>query len=124
MQEAVLPQTSKFRGEILRKIYRVWLFRKLLPILVGEILLLAVVLYFLGRAVFVQRVLENLLNVLFSSPSKIVFFGYSAFVNSTLATKILTAVGAAALALLLRSITQGILRLILVRENYFSRVRK
>lgn len=117
-------QTSKFRGEILRKIYRVWLFRKLLPVLVFEIVVFAAALYFLGRAVFVQRVLENALNVLFSSPSNIVPFGVSAFVGASLVTKSLTALVAVFLALVLRSVTQGILRLILVRENYFSRVGK
>lgn len=120
----MLTQTSKFRGEILRKIYRVWLIRRLLPVLFLEIIVLSVALYFLGRAVFVQRVLENAFNILFSNPSKIVFFGISAFINAAIATKVITLLVAVFLALVLRSITQGILRLLLVRENYFARIEK
>ena len=124
MQEAVLTQPSKFRGEILRKIYRIWLFRKLLPVLLFEIALFSATLYLLGRAVFVQSVFENAVKVLFQSPPRILSFAVNAFVNAQFATQILILVVAVFLALVLRSITQGILRLILVRENYFSRVEK
>lgn len=119
-----ISATPRFKGEILRQIYRVWLFRKLLPVLILEIVLFAAVLYFLGRAVFIQRVFENALNVLFSDPPQIFSFVVKAFVNAKFATQVFTLVAAVFLALVLRSVTQGILRLILVRENYFSRVGK
>ena len=113
----------KLRGQVLRQVYRVWLFRKLLPVVVGEVLVLVLILYQLGQAVFFQRILENALNVFFASPSRIISFGVSAFVQAPWLTRILGAGSLILLALLLRHITQGILRLILVRENYFSKIR-
>lgn len=114
---------SKFRGEVLNKVYRVWLFRKLLPVLLAEVLALTLVLYFLGRTVFIQRVIENALNVLFLNPPQIVAFGVDAFSGATFLTQIFSIAVIAFLALLVRHLTQGLLRLILVKENYFAKVK-
>ena len=115
---------SRIKGQILRQVYRVWLFRKLLPVVILEVMVLAVILYQLGQAVFMQRILENALGVLFSNPGQIFSFVISAFVGAPLATKLLGFAVLAFIALLIRHLTQGILRLILVRENYFSRIGK
>ncbi len=124
MQEATITPTSKFRGEILRKIYRVWLFRKLLPVLVLEVAILTVVLYWLGRAVFFQRIFENALNVLFLEPQQIFNFLLTMFTNATLLARILGFVVLVLFVLVVRHFTQGVLRLILIKENYFSKVRE
>lgn len=126
MDETFTPRNGavrpRFKGEILRQVYRVWLFRRLLPVLIGEVLALAVVLYLLGQAVFIQRVIENALVVFFSDPSSVLSFTVSAFANAPLLTKLLSFGFALLVALVLRHLTQGVLRLILVRENYFGRV--
>ena len=114
---------SKFRGEVLNKVYRVWLFRKLLPVLLAEVLVLTLVLYFLGRTVFIQRVIENALNVFFLDPPQIVAFGVDAFSGATFLTKIFSITVMVFLALLVRHLTQGFLRLILVKESYFAKIK-
>ena len=121
-RDAEIP--SRFRGEMLRQIYRVWLFRKLLPVLVLEIVVLALVVYELGQAIFVQRVMENGMRVFFANPPKIVPFFLWAFLSAHFFTKVLIVAVAVAVALLVRHITQGILRLILVKENYFGQIHK
>ena len=115
---------SRIKGRILRQVYRVWLFRKLLPVVILEVMVLAVILYQLGQAVFMQRILENALGVLFSNPGQIFSFVISAFVGAPLATKLLGFAVLAFIALLIRHLTQGILRLILVKENYFAKIRQ
>ncbi|OHA00505.1 MAG: hypothetical protein A3C07_01495 [Candidatus Sungbacteria bacterium RIFCSPHIGHO2_02_FULL_47_11] len=115
--------TTKFKGELLNHVYRVWLFRKLVPVLVAEIVILSVVFYYLGRAVFVQRVFENALKVLFADPPQIVSFIVSTFLHTGLAVQILAGVIMVLLAFLVRHLTQGLLRLILVREDYFSKAK-
>lgn len=116
-------QNNRFRGEALNQIYRVWLFRRFLPVLVIEVLILSLVLYWLAQAVFVERVFENAFRVFFESPPQILTFVVSAFAEAPLLTQFLT-VGAAVLsALLLRQLTQGVLRMILVRKNYFGRMQ-
>ena len=115
---------TRFRGDILRRIYRVWLVRKLAPILLVEIAVLSVLLYGLGRLVFVERVFANGLTVLFREPSGIVSFTVAAFLHAPVVAKLFSIALVVLIALLIRLVTQGMLRFILVRENYFSRVDK
>ena len=127
VNETITQPTSEkqaFRGQVLRQIYRVWLVRKFLPVFIGEIAVLSFLLYQAGRIVFAQRVIENAFNVLFNNPQGIVNFGVTAFSNASSPVKLFTIAIAVFGALVIRRATQGILRLILVRENYFARVGK
>ena len=132
MDNTAMPQnnnisvagSARFRGEVLKQIYRVWLFRRLAPVLGAEVVITALVLYGIGRFVFVERVLGNALAVLFRDPAAIFQFAVGAFVNAPVLTKLLGLGFLAGAALVVRGITQGILRLILVRQNYFAKVGK
>lgn len=115
---------NTYNGQVLQSVYRVWLFRKLMPVLIGETILLSLVLYGIGRFVFVERVIENGLNVFFLHPLGIFSFGFDAFFHAAGMTKLLTVIIIALAALVIRHITQGLLRLILVRQNYFGQIRK
>lgn len=106
----------------MKQIYRVWLWRKFLPILLIEVGILSFIIYEFAQAVFLQRVMENAMNVFFQNPPHIFSFFILAFVGTGFATKVLIVAIIVALALVIRHITQGILRFILVRENYFSKV--
>lgn len=117
-------QSAKFNGQILQNVYRVWLFRKLAPVLIGEIILLSFVLYGIGQLVFVERVITNGLNVLFLHPAGIMSFGWDAFLHADTLTRSLTILIAVLAALVIRHVTQGMLRLILVRQNYFGKTSR
>lgn len=117
------PNSSALRGQVLRQVYRVWLFRKLLPVLALEVIVLSLLLFQLGKAVFIQRVIENGLNVLFANPPQIASFAADMFFKAPFATKILGFGILGLIALLLRHITQGMLRLFLVKQNYFRKVK-
>ncbi|MDP3770615.1 MAG: hypothetical protein U1A25_02465 [Candidatus Sungbacteria bacterium] len=117
-----LSASPQFKGQVLKQIYRVWLWRKFLPILVIEVAVLSFIIYELAQAVFLQRVLENAMNVFFQNPPHIFSFFISAFVVTGFATKVLVIAVIGALVFAIRHITQGFLRFILVRENYFSKV--
>jgi hypothetical protein len=106
---------------MLNKVYRIWLFRRLLPVFLAEVAVLTGLLYGVARLVFVRRVIENGLNVFSQNPSGVVSFLIAAFGHAPAPTK-LVVIGVVVLAaLLIRLITQGLLRFILVRENYFGR---
>lgn len=62
------------------------------------------------------------MNVFFQNPSHIFSFFVWAFVDAGLGNKILAIGVVVVLALIIRQVTQGILRLILVRQNYFAAV--
>lgn len=115
--------SQKLRGTVLQQVYRVWLFRKLLPVLLLEVGVLAAVLYGLGRVVFIQRVIENGLNVLFLNPSAIFSFVAEMFLKAPVMAQALGIGVLILVALVIRHVTQGALRLILVRENFFGKVR-
>lgn len=114
--------SARFRGDVLRRIYRVWLVRKLLPILLIEVAMLSALLYGLGQVVFAERIFANAVTVLFRDPVGIGSFAVSAFINAPVAAKLFSVALVVLLALLIRLITQGMLRFILVRENYFGKV--
>ncbi len=114
--------SPRFKGEILNKIYRVWLLRTFLPVLLLEIAVFSFILYYLGKAIFFQRIIENAMNVFFQNPPQILSFFLWAFVDAKIATKMLVIAVVIALALVIRQITQGILRYILVRQNYFAKI--
>jgi len=119
-----IPEKEAFRGQILRQVYRVWLVRKFLPVFIGEIIVLTLLLYQAGRIVFVQRVFENAFSVLFNNPGGIINFGVTAFTHASTPAKIFGVAAAVFFALVIRRATQGLLRLILVRENYFGKIEK
>ena len=114
--------TTKFRGKILNKVYRVWLVRKFLPIFLIEIIVFSIIIYKFSRLVFVEKVLENFFRIFFQNPSGGLTFLSTAFSQTTTLTKLLTVAVVILVALLLRMLTQGFLRLILVRKNYFGKV--
>lgn len=117
-------ESPKFRGEILRQVYRVWLFRKFLPVLIAEIIVISLILYKLSQTIFIEKFIGNAIHVFLANPPKIFSFFISAFSQALVITKVLSIVLLILVALFLRLVTQGILRFILVRENYFSRIRK
>ncbi len=116
--------TPRFRGEVLKKIYRVWLFRTFLPVLLIEVAVFSFILYELAKAVFFQRVIENAMNVFFQNPPHILSFFLWAFVDARFATKILVIAMIAAVVLVIRQLTQGLLRFILVKQNYFGKIEQ
>ena len=116
-----IKQNNKFQGQVLNRVYKVWLFRKFLPVLLGEIIIFSVAIYWFTRTVFVRQVLENALNIPLRNPTGIITYFIMAFTKTHTSTKILTVLIVILVALLVRLITQGILRLILVRKNYFGK---
>ena len=117
-----INQPKMFKGTVFKRVYRVWLVRRFLPVLVAEVAVLSFIVYALARFVFVERVLNNGFEVIFNRPGGIAAFLVRGFLQAPLTTQVLTLGTALLAALLIRHVTQGILRFILVRENYFSRV--
>jgi len=116
------PSPAEFRGRVVQKIYRVWLVRRLLPVLFVEVAALAFLLAAIGRAAFVQRIVENALTVFFAGPEGILPFTVAMFEHASTGEKFLGIAVLVFIAFLVRHLTQGVLRWILVRENYFGKV--
>lgn len=119
-----ISQPPRFRGSILKQVYRVWLWRRLMPVVIAEVVVLSFVIYALARLIFVERVLQNGLSVIFARPEGIGSFLMRGFLQASVPTQALMVGIVILVALLIRHLTQGILRFILVRENYFGTVQK
>lgn len=122
--ESTPNSVPRFRGMMLKKIYTIWLWRRFLPILGAEVAVLTGAMYLLGRSVFIERILDNALRVFFADPPEIVSFALFAFLSAAIVIKILSVSVLALAALLIWKITQGILRYILVKENFFGKVER
>lgn len=118
-----ISQPPRFKGSVLKQIYRVWLWRRFVPVLAVEVAVLSFVLYALARLIFVERVLQNGIAVIFTRPEGIGSFLMRGFLQASAPTQALTVGIMFLAALLIRHITQGILRFILVKENYFGKVQ-
>ena len=117
-----IDQPRPLRGTILKQVYRVWLVRRFLPVLIAEVAVLSFVLYAFARLIFAERILDNGLKVFFARPSAMGEFFVRGFLHASLGTQVLTSGIVLLAALLVRHITQGILRFILVKENYFGKM--
>ena len=118
-----LRVSSKFKGQILRKVYRVWLLRRFTPVVAIELALMTFLVSELGRVVFVQRIVENATNVLFTHPQGFMNFMVAMFTNASTGERFLGLSIIVFVALTIRHLTQGLLRWILVKENYFEKTR-
>lgn len=116
-----LRATAKFKGQILRKVYRVWLLRKFTPVIAIELLVMTFLINELGHVVFVQRIIENATNVLFAHPRGFIGFIVAMFTNASTGERFLGISIIVFVAITLRHLTQGLLRWILVKENYFEK---
>lgn len=126
MNDFAVPAVSppRFKGQILKQVYRVWLWRRFVPVLMAEVAVLSFTIYALARFIFVERVLDNGFKVFFAEPKEIPLFLVRGFLHAPVTTQVLTLGTVLLVSLLIRHITQGILRYILVKENYFGAIQK
>ena len=113
--------SPRFRGEVLRRIWRTWFIRRFLPVLVAEVVGLTLFAYWLAHAVFVRRILENALNVFFDNPTKVVEFVIFAFLYASIAVKVLAFTVLILLTLLVWKIGKALGRYAMVKQRYFAK---
>jgi len=120
IEQSVVPG-PRFRGEILRRVWRVWLLRRFLPVLAVEVVGLTLFAYWLAHAVFVRRIIENALNVFFDNPAKVIEFIIFAFLYASIAVKALVFVVLVILTLLVWKTGKAVVRYAMLKEHYFGK---
>jgi len=80
---------NNIKNKVAWKIYFVWLFKRIIPLFILEIVLLILVFYFLGRLVFVQRVFENAFLSSLQNPFLVASYMFKAFFSTTLIKKMI-----------------------------------
>ena len=80
------------RSKILWKVYLAWFLKKILPLLVLEILILGVAIFFFARYVFIAKVVDNALLNAVHNPLQIFSFMFFAFLATSWLKKIVVVV--------------------------------
>jgi len=83
---------NDIKNKIVWKIYFVWLFKRIIPLFILELVLLTFVLYFLGKLVFVQKVFENALLASMQNPILLASYMFRAFGSTSLIKQIIIVV--------------------------------
>ena len=97
-----------FKNRILWRVYTIWFFRRIVPLILFEIIVLVVALKLLANMVFVGKVIENA--ALASGSNYWAFFKYllAAYFQTHPAVQIAIIVGLGLVALLLRDLVRAI----------------
>lgn len=84
-----IASLRKVRGKVAWRIYFVWLFKRIIPLFILEIVFLVLVFYFLGKLVFVQSVFENAFLSSVQNPILVASYMFKAFLNTSIIKKII-----------------------------------
>jgi hypothetical protein len=109
--------TDKLQKRIMLRVYGVWLLRRVLPVIVFEVLLIGLAVNLFAESVFIARVVENAANVLKGNGFSIVTFLWAAFWNSRLEVKLEIATAILMAVLFLWSIKRAIVSYEMIRRR-------
>jgi hypothetical protein len=80
---------NPIKNKIAWKVYFIWLFKRIIPLFILEIIFLVLVFYFLGKVVFVQKVFENAFMFSAQNPIMVASYMLKAFLSTSLIKKII-----------------------------------
>lgn len=108
---------NPMQAQIMRQVYLVWFFKKALPFVLLEGLILFILLNQVARYVFVEKVLEGFVKIFFSNPFEfLAFFGKTFLKTKTIVQ--ISLIGSSALALILsKNILQCVIQFHLVKNE-------
>ncbi len=102
----------------MRRVYGIWLVRRLGPVIFFQLLFLALALHLFGLSVFVAKVAENVSIVISGDPLSVIGFIFSAFLNARLGVKVEIFVALLMGALLVWSIKRAVVSYEMIRRAY------
>ncbi len=93
-----------FKNRILWKIYAIWFMRRILPLILGQIIVLIIALWVFARKVFVGKVLENATGAADANFWDFIKYILSAFLQTHTLVQIAILLGLGLGALIIRDI--------------------
>jgi len=82
-------ENNSIKNKIAWKVYLVWLFKRIIPLFILEIIFLIMVFYFLGKLVFVRQVFENAFLSSMQNPIVVASYMFKAFLGTSAVKKII-----------------------------------
>ena len=102
-------ETVKIKKRILVKIYTVWFFRRIFPLILAQIVLLAIALKVFANSVFVSKVLQNAIKVGDAGYWGSLKYLSISFLNTQPLTQIAILIGFGIGALIIRDVIRSLL---------------
>ncbi len=79
----------KLKNRIMRRVYAIWVFKRVLPYVAVESAGFAAMVYYFSKLVYVRSVIDNAIAAFFSNPQTWLFYEMSSFLNKGLAVQLL-----------------------------------
>jgi len=73
---------TKIQNQVMRKVYFIWFFKKVLPYALADVFVFGMFLYLVGKYTFVRVVMENFIRILLSSPESLMSYLADAAFNA------------------------------------------
>lgn len=109
--------TTNLKKRIMKRVFRFWLLRSVVPILIGELIVIALAVYLFANLIFVGQVIDNALNAALGNPWKLVVYLWNAFLGTRLEVQVIIIALLAAAALTLRDLNRGLISYILMKRE-------
>lgn len=116
---------AKIKAQIMKRIFRVWFVRSMVPLLALELLLILLGVYFFSRLVFVSEVFQNTVTASFGHPLRALTYLWGAFLATQSATQVIIIISLAIIIFLLWHINRSIFSYVLTRRTgFFDTVKR
>lgn len=80
---------NPIKNKIVWKIYFIWLFKRIIPLFIAELVFLVLAFYFLGKLVFVSQVFQNAFLSSAQNPFTVALYMFDAFLATGPVKKII-----------------------------------
>lgn len=117
MDPVIKIKNHLFKARILGKIYLIWFFRRIVPLMLIQIALVVFALKIFAKNVFVSKVLQNIGLVADRNYWEVFNYLLEAFLRTHIAVQVAILVGLGFIALLLRDIFRAIIAYILTLKK-------
>ena len=97
------------KNRVLWKVYVIWFFRRIVPLILLQIALLALVAQIFAKNVFVSKVLKNITLASETGYWTVVRYLFDSFLNSHPLTQVMILMGMGFFALILRDLIRSLL---------------
>ena len=108
------------RKRVMGRVFRFWLLRHTVPLLITELIVGWVGLTFLANYIFVEKVVSNALTFSVGNPLRLMSYAFSAFFATNLLNQAIVIICGAALLLMLRNINRSIIEYVSMKRNLYS----
>lgn len=108
---------TKIQNRVMKRVYFIWFFRRILPYVALEVLIFGVFLYFVGEHAFVRVIVDNSIQKMLFSPNSLLPYVFDAALNTKLVVQVSLLGALAAMLLAFRNVLYAFIQLNVFKEE-------